>query len=95
MKIMITGGNGMVGSNLLDHSLASKFSILSHSRGEVDLFSKVAIGTFPEANRPDLIVHSAGKVGGIKANIADPASFFSAEPCHGDELAGGGQGRWG
>ena len=95
MKIMITGGNGMVGRNLLDHPLASKFSILSHSRGEVDLFSKVAIGTFLEANRPELIVHSAGKVGGIKANIADPASFFSAEPCHGDELAGGGQGRWG
>ena len=76
MKIMITGGNGMVGRNLLDHPLASKFSILSPSRGEVDLFSKVAIGTFLEANRPDLIVHSAGKVGGIKANIADPAGFF-------------------
>lgn len=66
----------MVGRNLLDHPLASKFSILSPSRDEVDLFSKLAIGTFLEAKRPDLIVHSAGKVGGIKANIRDPAGFF-------------------
>ena len=66
----------MVGRNLLDHPLASKFSILSPSRGELDLFSKVAIGTFLEANRPDLIVHSAGKVGGIKAKYRRPGRFF-------------------
>ena len=61
-----------------------------------NLFSKGAIKAYlEEANRPDLIVHSAGKVGGIAANIADPAGFFRQKPCHGDELARGGKGRWG
>ena len=76
MKIMITGGNGMVGRNLLNHPLASNFSVLSPSRDELDLGFIAEIEAFLDANRPDLIVHSAGKVGGIKANIGDPAGFF-------------------
>ncbi len=76
MKVLITGGNGMVGRNLLDHPSRSEFEISSPERHELDLLSQQNIEAFLDTTRPELIIHAAGKVGGIKANIADQAGFF-------------------
>jgi len=76
MKVLITGGNGMVGRNLLDHPSRSEFEIFSPERHTLNLLSEQNIETYLDTIRPDLIIHAAGKVGGIKANIADQAGFF-------------------
>ncbi len=76
MKVLITGASGMVGRNTMAHEKASQFEILAPSRQELDLSKFSALTDFLVKNKPDIIIHAAGKVGGIKANIADPYGFL-------------------
>lgn len=76
MKILLTGGNGMVGKNIRNHSSAANHQILAPSKNELDLRDMSAVETYLHRERPDLVIHSAGKVGGIQANIADPVGFL-------------------
>lgn len=75
-KLFLTGGSGMVGSNLRGHPAASDWEILAPSSRDLDLMDSVAVNTYIADRQPDLIVHSAGKVGGIRANIAEPVTFL-------------------
>ncbi|WP_299384875.1 MULTISPECIES: GDP-L-fucose synthase family protein [Helicobacter] len=77
MKILITGGSGMVGRNLLEKSREFSYEILAPTRAEMDLLSPLSIHSFLQKNLPDCIVHCAGLVGGIAANIAKPVEFLS------------------
>jgi GDP-L-fucose synthase len=76
MKILLTGGNGMVGRNILHHPFAQNFNIFSPSRLELDLCDKYAVRYYLETIKPDLIIHAAGRVGGIHANIRFPYEFL-------------------
>ena len=76
MRILITGASGMVGRNILDHPATSNFEILVPSSKELNLLDLGAVRSFISNNRPDLIVHAAGIVGGIQANIAQPVRFL-------------------
>lgn len=76
MKILLTGGRGMVGRNILEHPLASGLNIYSPGRDELDLRNKVDVRKYLEKLAPDLIIHAAGRVGGIKANMAFPFEFL-------------------
>jgi len=73
---MLTGGAGMVGRNIQVHPTASKWDILAPSRAELDLTESQSVSDYIRDHKPDLIVHAAGKVGGISANIADPVAFL-------------------
>lgn len=77
MKILITGGSGMVGRNLLEKSQSLSYEILLPTRAQMDLLSLSSIQRFLKDNKPDCIVHCAGLVGGIAANIAKPVEFLS------------------
>ena len=76
MKILLTGGSGMVGKNILEYSKKHEYSFLSPSSKELDLLDYNSINNFIKTNKPDFIIHAAGKVGGIQANIAEPVSFL-------------------
>jgi GDP-L-fucose synthase len=76
MRILITGASGMVGRNFLEHSVAGSFEILSPSSSQLNLFNYTAIEKYLYKYRPDIIVHAAGRVGGIQANIKNPVRFF-------------------
>ena len=76
MKVLITGASGMVGRNTMAHEKAKKFEVLAPSRQELDLTNYSALVDFLCKKKPDIIIHAAGKVGGIKANIADPYGFL-------------------
>lgn len=73
---MITGGNGMVGRNMLAHPLAERFEVTAPSRADVDLSVEADVKHFLRDFHPDVVIHAAGKVGGIKANMADPVGFY-------------------
>jgi len=77
MKILLTGGTGMVGSNILEHSSSNKYSFLAPTSHELDLLDRHAVQEFLSREIPDLIIHSAGLVGGIEANIKSPVDFLS------------------
>ncbi len=74
--ILITGGSGMVGRNLIEHPRAAQFELLTPSSGELDLTDFPSTLAYLEARNPDLIIHAAGRVGGIQANLADPVGFL-------------------
>ena len=76
MLILLTGGNGMVGRNLLEHSSISKFRVLAPSSSQLDLRNFKNLIKYLEKHKPNLIIHAAGKVGGIQANIKEPVNFF-------------------
>ncbi|MBQ0803923.1 MAG: GDP-L-fucose synthase [Sulfitobacter sp.] len=75
-KLFLTGGAGMVGRNVQDHAAAANWQIIAPSSSALDLMNGAAVADFIKAEQPDLIVHSAGKVGGISANMAQPVAFL-------------------
>lgn len=76
MKIFLTGGNGMVGKNILNYSEAKNYTFLNPSSKELNLQDYNAVDKFIKVNKPDFIIHAAGLVGGIHANIANPVNFL-------------------
>ncbi|UJB33570.1 GDP-L-fucose synthase [Chromobacterium sp. Beijing] len=76
MKIFLTGGRGMVGKNVLLHERANRHEFMAPTRDELDLRDGAAVLKVIKAFQPDIIVHAAGKVGGIEANRADPWGFM-------------------
>jgi nucleoside-diphosphate-sugar epimerase len=76
MKILLTGANGMVGKNILEVSLNHKHQFLSPSSHELNLLDTVSVNRYIQAHKPDMIIHAAGIVGGIQANMAQPVKFL-------------------
>jgi len=76
-KILITGAGGMVGRNLMEHPRAKNYEILAPRRDELDLLDLMAVSDYFQAKQPDMVIHAAGLVGGIQANINSPVRFFT------------------
>ena len=76
MKVLLTGSSGMVGRNILDHPDSKKFEFICPKRGELNLLNKNEVEHFFKTNRIDLVIHAAGIVGGIQANIKNQAKFL-------------------
>ena len=74
--ILITGGSGMVGKNFIECDKGKNYNIIAPTRKELNLLDFNKVNTFLSKQKPDLIVHAAGKVGGIQANINEPLSFL-------------------
>jgi GDP-L-fucose synthase len=75
-RILLTGGGGMVGRNLLEHPAISDFEVLAPRSAELDLCDFGAVKTYLHKHQPDMVIHAAGKVGGIQANMGEPVSFL-------------------
>lgn len=77
-KIVLTGGRGMVGSNILEHPLTKGWEVIAPTSSELDLTSYDATLNFLKETTPDVVIHAAGRVGGIQANIDSPVDFLVA-----------------
>lgn len=75
-KLLVTGGGGMVGRNVLEHPLAREWDVLAPGRRELDLADFTAVRAWMQREKPDAVIHSAGRVGGIQANMAHPVDFL-------------------
>jgi GDP-L-fucose synthase len=76
-KLFIAGHHGMVGSALVRRFRQEPgFSLVLRDRAELDLTSQSAVGAFLAAERPDVAIIAAAKVGGIHANSTYPAEFL-------------------
>lgn len=75
-RVLVTGGNGFLGSHVVE-ALAARGAVVSAPRSaEYDLTDARATRAMFEALRPDLVMHLAAKVGGIGANRKHPGTFF-------------------
>ncbi|MEY8216255.1 MAG: GDP-L-fucose synthase [Colwellia sp.] len=76
MKILLTGANGMVGRNILEVAKKHSFDFLSPSSAELNLLDGNAVKQYISTHKPDMVIHAAGIVGGIQANMAQPVKFL-------------------
>lgn len=76
MRILLTGSTGMVGRNFLEHPAIHEFEVIAPGRDALDLLDYAGVERFVAEHRPDAVVHAAGIVGGIQANMADPVRFL-------------------
>lgn len=68
----------MLGRNICSSILEyGKYELIASSRSELDLFDQRKVEEFLGSIRPDVVIHAAAKVGGIKANIEAPYEFIS------------------
>ena len=76
LKILITGSNGMVGRNIAEYQKSENYTLLTPSRKELNLLDRPSVDNYFKNNEVDIIVHCAGIVGGIQANMANPVKFL-------------------
>jgi GDP-L-fucose synthase len=76
-KIYLAGHRGMVGGAILRQLQArGETNIVTRTHAELDLTNQAAVRAFMQAERPDVVILAAAKVGGILANNSYPADFI-------------------
>jgi GDP-L-fucose synthase len=81
-RLYVAGHRGMAGSAICRALLAKGYgeagggALLTATRSELDLLDPGAVAEWFEANKPDVVILAAAKVGGIHANATYPADFL-------------------
>ncbi len=76
-KIFVAGHNGLVGSAVIRLLKNKKFkNIIIKSRKSLNLFDQKKVENFLKRKKPKVVIISAAKVGGIKANNRFRADFI-------------------
>lgn len=76
-KVFVAGHRGMVGSAILRRLQAEgKTTLITRSHSKLELLNQAAVRAFMQAERPDIVILAAAKVGGIHANNTYPADFI-------------------
>lgn len=76
-KIYVAGHNGMVGSAIVRNLQVKGYTNIStRTRAELDLCNQHAVNEFFKKEKPEYVVLSAAKVGGIQANNIQRADFI-------------------
>jgi len=76
-RIFVAGHRGMVGSALVRQLVAAGYTnVVTRSRFELDLMDQAAVNRFFEAEKIDVVLLAAARVGGILANASRPGEFI-------------------
>jgi GDP-L-fucose synthase len=75
-RVLLTGRSGMVGRNFLEHPSISGFEVIAPNSLELNLLDFAQTLRFLVKYKPDIIIHAAGRVGGIQANIREPVRML-------------------
>ena len=77
MKLFVAGHTGMVGSALVRRFAREPgVALVRRTHRELDLMNQAAVEAFYAAEKPDIAIIAAARVGGIHANQAYPADFL-------------------
>ena len=66
----------MVGRNIVEFEKSKNYILLTPSSNELNLLNRKNTDEYIKLNTPDIVIHCAGIVGGIQANMADPVKFL-------------------
>lgn len=72
----VAGHRGMVGSAILRALKTRGRDVITRSRNALDLTDQAATRAFLQAEKPDVVILAAARVGGILANSSYPAAFI-------------------
>lgn len=75
IKVLLTGGSGMVGKNITELKPDS-VTLFTPSIKELNLLDYNCLNKYIYYHKPEIIIHAAGIVGGIQANINHPVRFL-------------------
>ena len=72
MKVLLTGGSGFIGRNILESYLAGKHTFYAPRHKELDLLDEQAVRDFFTAHNIDVVIHGAVRPG--HRNATDPSN---------------------
>lgn len=76
-RIFVAGHRGLVGAAIVRRLQADGYTnLVLRTRSELDLMDQAAVRSFFATEKPEYVIDSAAKVGGIKANMTYPAEFL-------------------
>ena len=74
--ILLTGGSGFIGRNILESTLVDKYEILAPHHAELDCADEDGVDRYFRQHRIDYVIHAATKPG--HRNAKDPTNLFYA-----------------
>lgn len=77
MKILLTGGGGFIGKNIINSRLSAEYQIIAPDSKELNLLDEESVTNFFKKNKIDFVIHAAGKPG--HRNAKDPNNIFYAD----------------
>ncbi|MBS0126235.1 GDP-L-fucose synthase family protein [Thetidibacter halocola] len=80
-RLYVAGHRGMVGGAILRRlekrrAAGERLDLVTRTHTELDLTDQAAVRAFFAAERPDVVILAAARVGGIHANSTYPAEFI-------------------
>ncbi|MEK0083065.1 GDP-L-fucose synthase [Benzoatithermus flavus] len=75
-RVFVAGHRGMVGAALLRRLSREPVALVTASRDELDLTRQADVEAWMAAQRPQVVIVAAAKVGGILANDTWPVEFL-------------------
>jgi len=74
--ILLTGSSGLLGGAINEAFEKMGLNILTPPRFMLDLNQTISIENYFQRHKIDCVIHCAAKVGGIQANLQNPAEFI-------------------
>lgn len=74
-KILVTGGSGLVGFSFREKLPSGQ--VVFPDRKELNLLNREQVFDYISSLKLDIVIHAAGKVGGVGANTAYMNNFYS------------------
>ncbi len=75
--VLVTGGHGFVGTHVVQMLKNLEGTVVHNpSKYDYNLTVEREVDLMFKHLRPEVVIHLAGKVGGIAANKSEPGTFF-------------------
>jgi GDP-L-fucose synthase len=75
-RVTVTGGSGFLGQYVVEAFANAGYDVFVPKHRDYDLTREPDVIRMFEDGRPELVVHLAAVVGGLGANVANPARFL-------------------
>ncbi len=76
-KILVTGSNGMLGKSIINSPMFKKHELIKTNRKTLDLRNLKNFEKLVKKTKPNIVIHCAAKVGGIRDNINHPLDYLN------------------